>query len=1412
MAGQGLDSRQMSKTFSGIIFSFLLSFALSASAWQKVVRFDRFSTDDGLPHAFVHSITQDEYGLIWIGTADGVAQFDGYRFRPYPHDPDDPSSSPGGVISDLYVDRQGDLWLAGAGLSRYQRRTDRFEHYEKNPEDPEALGDDVITMLEDGDGGFWLGTWNNGLNFFDRETKTFSRFTHDPEKPYSIPPGPVRALYQSTNGALWVGTYTWDDSSNLSRFDRETKSFIPVIVCGEKQSGCARPESPQDKPEVAAVAAVIEDASGDIWIGGQGLIHLNTQTNTYRRYVEDPDSPGSQSISNFTGDWVLDASGLLWFGDTYSGLYSFDPDTEALTRYAHDPAEPDSLSTNDLFTIFQDRDGLIWVATYFGGLNRFDPQALKFGYYRHQPDDATSLARSRIDALVEDSEGHIWVAAGGLNRIDREIGRVKLYEHDPDNPESLRSNDIRSLLFDANGYLWIGSPEGLERLDTDTDELIHFPLKLDPDDESSATVLSISAGVDGELWLGSSRAISRFDTTTGEFSHFFAADDGDAVTPAPGPRGKSFELFGTRDGSVWVASWAHGVSRLDPVTGTFTHFDHDPERPESIGAGLVTAFMEDATGGIWMALDTGLDRFDTATGSFRHFGPSAGVPAGFVEAIVEDREGGLWLATNGSGLVRFNPETGETRRFSIRDGLQGDNFRAGIASRTGQIVLGGNDGMNIFDPSDLPPRRDVPEVVITQFRLMNQPVEIGGETGDSPLKENIILNPSITLTHRDYLLSFEFAAVNAFDADHVRYAYMLEGLDETWIETGSDNRIATYTSLPSGQYNFRVKAWRGHPANWSNRSATLRLTILPPLWRTSWAYAAYVLLFLMLITALLQWRTRYLRQQAATLEQEVERRTREVRDSELVIRHQADKLRETLESRETLYANISHEFRTPLTLILGPVRRILGSDNGAAWHDQLAVVQRNGERLLRLVDQLLNLSRLGAKPAASVEPRRLGFSAQALIESFQPVAEDKGVKLAVGQLDDVWVRCAADAFEQILMNLLSNAIKYTPAGGEVELKIRGISADHVEIAVRDTGIGIPASEHDAIFERFYRLDKRRETVSGAGIGLALVKELVGSCGGEVKVASAPGEGATFTVTLPRAASAELASDDRPSVRLSPSALREIRALAGLGTSLKDDGIDAESRRYSVLIVEDNPDMQDYLVQLLGADYECLVAGNGADGFEMALEQIPDIVVSDVLMPEMDGFELTQALKEDQRTSHIPIIMLTALSDRESRLKGLREKADDYLIKPFDDEELILRIANQLASREILRIRYAASIYRGEKSGPEFNARDRLFMERFEALLDGHFSDAQLDTEKMASKMAVSTRQLQRKFKALTGHSPVAYLRSYRLNKAAERLVQGEQISQVALEVGFSSPGYFTTCFKARFGMTPSEFQEHSARS
>ena len=666
------------------------------------------------------------------------------------------------------------------------------------------------------------------------------------------------------------------------------------------------------------------------------------------------------------------------------------------------------------------------------------------------------------------------------------------------------------------------------------------------------------------------------------------------------------------------------------------------------------------------------------------------------------------------------------------------------------------------------------------------------------LKTPILETNSIALNYRDNTFGFRFSANSLSNPKVQKYSYKLENFESEWIEVNSLERYANYPKIPPGEYVFKVRA-QNKNGEWSNNIRSIKITITPPWWQTIPAYFVYILLSILLITSFIAYRTKKIRASSRKLEQQVNERTSEIN--------------QLLAQKNEEFANVSHEFRTPLTLILGPIKQLLIEDKD---NQKLNTIQRNGYRLLRMVDQLLNLETFRIKSITQKSPQAFGETIQLIAQAFRGVAVDKELAFNIKQIDKVYFDFTPDALDKIVLNLLSNAMKYTQKGGEISISaIREPS--HYVISIQDTGIGISAENQNKVFERFNRiLDDQSEQVTGAGIGLALVKSLVESHQGQIKLESEVNNGTLIQVTLPiiNEVSAEQASQ---------SSSNEIIAMEIMGLSKQgvpqenssDDVQAKDAKDATALIIEDNDDMRQFITESIQHEYRVITANNGEEGVKLALEEVPDLIISDIMMPKMDGYQVTSALRSNFVTNHIPIVLLTARGDRDSRLKGWQQKADDYLTKPFDVEELLLRLKNLLDIRDILKKRFAETAFEpaplpssdNNNSDSKQKQQQLEFTDKVNRVLEELHGNQNLSVSQIAQNFAMSDRQFFRKLKNTVDMSPSEYLRRFRLEKAKTLIREGKSSSAVAYEAGFTSQSYFGKCFKAQFGMSPGEFKK-----
>ncbi|MFQ5797448.1 MAG: ATP-binding protein, partial [Bacteroidota bacterium] len=778
---------------------------------------------------------------------------------------------------------------------------------------------------------------------------------------------------------------------------------------------------------------------------------------------------------------------------------------------------------------------------------------------------------------------------------------------------------------------------------------------------------------------------------------------------------------------------------------------------------------------------------------------------------------------------------GSFKNYYVQDGLQSNEFNLGAyhKSRSGEMFFGGINGFNSFYPDSIKDNPHIPPLVITGFQIFNESVKISPQ-GETPLQKHISVTDEIVLSHKDNVFSFEFAALDYNAPEKNQNAYMMEGFDEDWIYSGT-RRFATYTNLDPGEYVFRVRG-SNNDGIWNEEGTSVRIIITPPWWQTWWAYTVYVILIVAVLYGIRRFEVN---------------RERLAHDLKLQ-RFEAEKLREFDQMKSRFFANISHEFRTPLTLILGPLKKLTSGDSQGDAKEQFRMMLRNGQRLLRLINQLLDFSKLEAgRMSLQARPENIVRLLKSIVSQFASLAERERITLRfVAPHQMITVYLDRDKLEKIMYNLLSNAVKFTPKGGKVSVSVdrspltkvtkggKEGEVEFVEITVADTGIGIPPDCIDKIFDRFYQVDSthRREPApldksspteralfdkayptgqEGTGIGLALTKELVELHSGEIHVCSQPGRGSTFIVRLPlgkeQLKKAEIAAETpeaevvKDSVDYDLIPIEEYETPDAESYHTKEEETPSDDRAPIVLVVEDSHDMRGFIREILGKAYRVREAGDGVEGFERAVEIIPDLIISDVMMPRMDGFELCHKLKTDERTSHIPVILLTARASGESKVKGLETGADDYLTKPFDARELQIRVKNLIEERRKLRERFSREVTLQPRD-IAVSSMDEQFLKRVMDVIEQRMSDPDFSTDTFTKKVGMSRMQLHRKLRALTDHSTGEFIRTMRLKRAAQLLKQHSgTVSEIAYEVGFNNLSYFARCFRDLFGQLPSDY-------
>ncbi|MFQ5651430.1 MAG: two-component regulator propeller domain-containing protein [bacterium] len=1338
---------------------------------QDKISFRHLTIDDGLSQSAVYALLQDRQGFVWIGTKDGLNRYDGYDFTIYKNVPSDSNSLSNNYITALFEDSRGYLWAGTleGGLNRLDPTSGHFQRYSTSVSDPGSLSSNRITALsEDSSGALWIGT-SNGLNRLtadeiERPDPTFDKFFHHPENPRTLSHNVIAALLVDQQDNLWVGT-----TNGLNRLTRHDTLQSGVFVHYFSEEG--GDEGLMD----SRIYSLYQGQDGSIWAGtASGLNRVQPETGAIQ--------PFPHHFRTYRRGWgnvvdiAEDENGHLWLA-TPDELMIFDPLRQHYQSVRSQKMNPRALNSNHLTRLFRDRSGVFWIGTNGYGLNLYDPRADRFLTYRRPLDFPSRINRFSISALLEDRQGNLWISADVLYRWNRSTGELTSFETDSEHPEDFGNTGSWSMLQDRRGFIWLAGFEGLYRYNPETRNYRHFTHGRGLQEK---VAFQVYLDRDERIWVATENYLSCYDSEADRFSHYRYRQN-------PATRFVSLTaVYQDGSGIFWLAT-DDGLASFDPQTETFRYRRNDPRDANTLSNNVVLSITPAPTrsGILWLGTaGGGLNRFNRETETFRAITAADGLPNDVVYAALPDKAGNLWLSTN-KGLSCFTPATTAFRNFDVSDGLQSNEFNTGayFLSPSGEMFFGGIKGLNHFYPENIVDNPHIPNVVFTGLRLFNQ--VISPQTHPQILDTLITYEKQVNLSHRDNVIAFEFSALDFSAPSRNQFAYRMVGFDERWIPSGT-GRLATYTHLPAGDYLFQVKG-SNNDGVWNEQGATLAIHISAPPWKTWWAYSLYLLAVVTLLYGLRRYEMNRL----------------QLKNRLQMERVDGEKLRELDQLKTRFFANISHEFRTPLTLIVGPLQQLMDKVPDEESQRMLGMMQRNTRRLLQLINQLLDLSKLDAgKMELYLRQGDLVSFLRGALRSYDALAETKKIDVRFSTERESFIMLFDhDKMENIFHNLLANAFKFTPDGGEVSLSL-GFSQSagkpaSVVVTVADNGTGIPAQRMARIFDRFFQADENGGEKGGSGIGLALVKELVALQRGEISVQSQVGEGTTFTVTLP-VENAEIVMSEARAKEAPAKSDRKTPAQLSAG---RENG---EENRGIVLVIEDNRDMRAFIRTVLRVDYEVLEAPDGRAGIEQAAQATPDLIISDLMMPKMDGYELCRELKNDQKTSHIPIILLTARAAAEDKITGLQAGVDDYLIKPFQPEELLARVHNLIAVRKNL----IATLGKKALLSPSELAVtpvDQAFLEKVREVIEREMGDETFGVETLCAEIALSERQFRRKLKALTGQTPNQVIRTMRLQRARQMLEQNAAtIAEIAFLVGFGSPAYFTKMFREEFGRLPSE--------
>ena len=1338
------------KHFLLLTFTLLNIFNIQAANSQKdshedEIEFTNISIQEGLSESVVLASCQDKMGHMWFATQDGVNRYNGYDFTVYRNESEDSTSIADNISRTIFRDSKDRMWF---GTAKGLSLYDIEADLFRNY----PSYDEGVTGIAELDEGRTLMIASGGrLRIFNTDSGSW-----EDDKAVYLKESLGANILIRHEGSIFVGTL----QQGLFCYDIATGELTRI-----SQVVSSRP------------IQSMYVAGGHLWIGteGDGLFRMSLQTKETINYRHNS-GDGRKITSNYVRAIATDIYGRLWIG-TFNGLCIIDEDT--ITSIMSDPESRSRLSQSSVRCISRDTQGGMWLGTWFGGINYWHPQKNRFRNIRRNT-AGTSINDNVVSCMTEDKEGNLWIGTknGGVNFYDSRTGKYTYFPTIQENSiETIESNDIKAIHIHTDGKIYVGAHAGgISIINRAERKITRCPGQ---DRSAPLDVYSIKSGSNDKLWLGTLNGLKSFDTKTGVIADIWQDSYGKDI-----PVSHIMTISIGSDGHLWIGG-SDGGCCLKEENGKLSL----AELPFDLKGELIQYIFEASTKVTWIATRNGLISIDRNDGSTARYTRKEGLPSNIVHGIEEDESGRLWISTE-NGISCFNPFSGKFRNFTSNEGITNIplNAKSHCRRQNGDMLFGGIYGITAFSPEQIEDNPFTPIPLIEKIHILNEQVLPNDRTGI--LDRNIMLAESVRLNHRQNSFTLEFSVANYLSGRHNTFAYILEGADKEWSET--EQRSVSYSNLRHGRYRFMLKA-ANNDGKWNETPTVLEIVVTPAWYKTTVAYIFWFLLGLLAFVV----SYRFI----------IDRKERENRN-ELEKQEKAHQ-EDIHQMKMRFFINISHEMRTPLTLIINPLQEMISKSNDTWMQKQLKYVERNAKRLLHLVNQLMDYRRaeLGVFKLR-IRPENIHKIIKENWAYYEKFALKKKIRYSlISDLEGKLLHIDGQYLELILNNLLSNAFKYTESG---EIRITATEQDSkLSISVSDTGIGIAQEEQEKIFERFYQSDNQH---SGSGIGLSLVQRLVELHHGQIKLNSEPGKGSTFTILLPVSLNAyseeEIGNPEQSEIHISNSP--EMYLVDS--EKQEDESCEpSEKKRSRILIAEDNDEVRTYMKNGLSKMFDILLAKNGEEALQMLKEQEPDLVVTDMMMPVMDGKKLCMHIKQNISTSHIPVIMLSAKTDSKDELDALKAGADDFMTKPFSMPVLVAKIQNMLRTLHHIHDKATNSM----DIAPEkmsLNTMDEEFLVKAIEVLEAHIDDTSFSTTEFAKAMNMSRSNLHLKLKALTGESALDFIRKIRFKEACRLLKDGRySISEISDKVGFNTPSYFATCFKKYMGCLPTEYIKKNQR-
>lgn len=1330
------------------------------------IQFRHLSVQNGLSRSWVKCIYQDRQGYLWVGTADGLNRYDGISFKTFIYKSGATNCINHNNIITIYEDKKGNIWIGTqVGLNLFNKENDDFISFS-------SINCYIGCIYEFSDDNFLIGS-PGGLFLFNPIENTTRQVYNDIN---------IVDILRDRNKNFWLTTY-----NGLLLLDTTDYSYILI-----------KPDEKYMLNSNNLIHSIFQDSRGGIWLGtdSDGLWYMKYDLNDpqnpqFMSFRNDPTNP--ESISDGAIYAISeDEKGVLWIGIENGGISLLDlktfPSNHVSFRHlAYNQADLSGISDNSIHELYHDRHNTMWVGTYGNGLNYHNKYLQKFDHYMYLPGSKNTINNNRVNTIFEEEE-YLWIGTeGGLNVYNKRNNIFEYYRNEYNNPKSIGSNAIWSIYRDSRKNLWVGVwGGGLNLFNEQNKTFTRFVYdEKNPASIGSNSMVSIIETQNNELWIGTMRGgLNKFNYDTKTFDRFLININHENGISS----NWVMDVLESTNGDIWVST-SQAVDVYNRSTNHFTTYKHNHSDLKSISYDGAICFFEDSRKNIWIGTSNGLNVFIPADSTFKHYFQSDGLPDNIIQSIEEDNHGNLWISTN-NGISEFRdgikiPEKPDFRNFNVSDGLQGNEFigRCSFKNADGFIYFGGTNGYNVFNPDDIESNPYIPNIVFTGLLIFNKPIGINQE--NSPLLRDISVTKELKLTRNHSVFTIEFAALNLLAPENNQYAFILEGFEKHWNYVGKQHS-ATYTNLDPGKYTFRVKA-SNNDGLWNEKGIALDIVILPAWWQTWYARAVYLLIIIMGIY--------YFRKHtviSVNLKNELWKEHLEKQKSE-----------ELSQLKYQFFTNISHELRTPLTLIIGPLKQLMSSN---ALSSQIDIIYKNASRLKILVDQIMDFSKIeNQMMKVNLEQKDLISLIDIEVGNFIQLASQKNISLRFkSSLSKCLTEIDEDKMIKILANILSNALKNTPENGKVMTMVSFDQKNNTFIIdISDTGQGISEYEQERIFDRFYTPSNAALASQGTGIGLNLTKKLVEMLRGKITVNSTIGQGSIFSIHIPvKPINIEYFEYEKQYTN-------QTREFSKNQYQQEIPDFQFED---TILIIDDNIEMCDFIESILCDEFNIIKGNNPLECFNHITKHLPDLIISDVMMPEIDGFELCRKVKSDIRFSHIPLILLTAKVGVEDQIAGYETGADDYIKKPFEGNVLKARVRNLIRQKENLRQHFVG---RDGIINPkvQVNALDKDFMENIFNIIKEKYTDPEFSINQIIEKIGMSRSVFYKKFKSLSNQSINDLIKNFRLKKADELLAGGNHsVSQVAYDCGFSDPAYFSKVFKEYYKVAPKDYASNGNSS